>query len=136
MTHFIAHLQIVGSSLLVLSAAHVFFGRHLDWKNDLAKLTPVNRQIFYVHTFFICLMLVMMGSLCLFFPRYLLDRTPLARLILIGLTIFWGTRLAFQWFVYDSSLWRGHRTNTIVHIVFSLLWSYYTLVFSAAYFVS
>ena len=126
------HLRIVGASLIVLSFAHLYFARHLEWRTDAARLTPVNRQIFHVHAFFICLTVAMMGALCLLFPQHLLARSALARLILIGLVTFWATRLVFQWFVYDASLWRGHRTNTLVHVAFTLLWSYYVLVFAAA----
>jgi hypothetical protein len=132
MIHVLPHLRIVGASLITLSAAHIFFARHLHWKADTARLTPVNRQIFHVHAFFICLTLVMMGALCLVYPQSLMERTVLARLILIGFVIFWGTRLAFQWLVYDRALWRGHRFNTIVHLLFTGLWSYYTLVFAVA----
>ncbi len=126
------HLRIIGASLIVLSFAHVFIGKHLEWKTDAARLSPINRQIFHVHTFFICLLLVMIGVLCLVYPQTLLERTALARLVLIGLVIFWGARLFFQWFVYDSSLWRGHRQNTIVHGVFTILWTYYTVIFAVA----
>jgi hypothetical protein len=126
------HLRFVGASLIALSFAHVFFARRLQWRADAGRLTPINRQIFYVHAFFICLTVAMMGTLCLLFPQHLLARTPLARLILIGLVTFWATRLIFQWFVYDSSLWRGHRDNTIVHVAFTLMWSYYVLIFAAA----
>ena len=126
------HLQIVGSSLLLLSIMHVVIAKRLNWKQDLSSLTPINRQIFYVHAFFICLVLSLIGALCLLEPSSLLSRTPLARLVLIGLVIFWGTRLVFQWFVYDAAHWRGNRTNTAVHLLFTLLWSYYTLVFAAA----
>jgi hypothetical protein len=132
MTNLLPHLRIVGASLLALSLAHVFVARHLEWKKDTARLTLINRQIFYVHTFFICLTLAMLGALCLLFAQTLLERTPLARLVLICLVIFWGTRLVFQWCVYDWSLWRGHRNNTIIHIAVTILWSYYTLVFAAA----
>lgn len=132
MINLLPRLRIVGSSLIVLSFAHIYFAKHLEWKKDAALLTPVNRKIFHVHVFFICLILVMMGSLCLFAPRTLLTPTPLARLILIGLVIFWATRLLFQWLVYDSSHWRGHTLNTVAHIAFTFLWTYYTLVFAAA----
>lgn len=132
MIHVLLHLRIVGASLLALSAAHVLFARHLHWKTDAARLTPINRQIFHVHVFFICLLLTMIGILCLAYPQSLIERTALARLILLGLVIFWATRLAFQWLVYDRALWRGHRFNTIVHLLFTGLWSYYTLVFAAA----
>jgi hypothetical protein len=39
------------------------------------------------------------------------------------------SRLLTQQFVYDRSLWRGSRRNTILHIVASLLWTYFTAVF-------
>ena len=132
MINLLPHLRIVGASLIALSLAHLFFARHLEWRKDAARLTPVNRQIFLVHAFFLCMILTMMGALCLLAPQSLLVPTPLGRMILIGLVIFWGTRLAFQWFVYDSSLWRGNRLNTVAHVAFTLLWSYYTCVFAAA----
>ena len=79
MINLLPHLRIVGSSLIALSVAHLYFARHLEWRKDAALLTPVNRQIFYVHAFFICLILAMMGALCLFAPHTLLTPTPLSR---------------------------------------------------------
>jgi hypothetical protein len=135
MTDLILHLRIVGGMLIVLALAHPLFGIHCDWKKDAARLSPLNRQIFHVHTFFICLVLVLMGVLCLFYPQALVTPPPatqLAKLVLAGLTIFWGTRLLFQWLVYDGALWKGNRLNTTVHIVFTLLWTYFTVVFGLA----
>jgi hypothetical protein len=37
-----------------------------------------------------------------------------------------------QWFYYSASLWRGHRFNTIVHVLFSALYIYFTAVFGAS----
>ena len=135
MTNLRLHLQIVGALLIVLSFSHLYFGRHLNWRGDAVKLSPINRQIFHVHTFFICFVLVMMGILCLFFPHALLPPaapTLLSKLSLVGLTVFWGTRLVFQWCVYDRSLWWGQRLNTAAHLVFTVLWAYFTLIFALA----
>jgi hypothetical protein len=49
--------------------------------------------------------------------------------VLGGLALFWTLRLITQHFVYDSAHWRGHRRNTAVHIVFTLLWTYFAAVF-------
>ena len=126
------HLRIVGGSLILLAIAHVYFARHLNWRLDATKLSPVNRQIFHVHTFFICMILVLTGVLALCIPEALTTRSPLARLVLIGHVIFWGTRLLFQWFVYDPTHWRGHRLNTTAHVLFTLLWLYFTLTYAHA----
>lgn len=132
MTDLLLHLRIVGASLLILAVAHIYFGRRLGWKDDLVKLSAINRQIFLVHAFFICLTLGLMGILAMVFPEALLSRSALGKLVLAGLVIFWGMRLIFQWFVYDAAHWRGHRGNTVVHVLFTLLWAYYTAVFAIA----
>jgi hypothetical protein len=128
----LALLRIAGLLLLGLSASHAFFPGRLGWKEDLARLTPLNRQIFLVHTFFIVLVVTMMGILSLAFAGELLAPSPLARVVLAGLTLFWGARLVVQWFVYDKSLWKGNRLNTVVHVVFTVLWTYLTAVYGAA----
>jgi hypothetical protein len=122
------HLRIAGALLLLLAAAHPFFPKQLGWKEDLAKLTLLNRQIFLVHVSFIVLILVLFGS-PLFFAADLATPSRLAAAVLAGLTLFWGLRLLTQQLVYDRSHWRGHRRNTAIHILASLLWCYLTAVF-------
>jgi hypothetical protein len=127
------HLKIVGFMLLGLSAAHLYFPRRFGWRGELEKVSLLTRQIFYVHCFFICLVLIMFGLLSLVWTDTLIEPSPLARIVLIGLTVFWGARLIIQLFVYDSKLWRGHRFNTAMHIFFTLTWSYYVSVYAAAF---
>jgi hypothetical protein len=125
-------LKLAGGLLLLLAVANLFLPRKLDWKNDLAGLSLLNRQIFRVHAFFIVLILVMMGALSLGFTAELLAPSPLSRLVLGGLALFWFIRLAVQLFVYDSSLWRGNRVNTFIHFTATLLWAFFTAVYGAA----
>lgn len=123
------HLRIAGALLLLLAAAHPFLPKQLGWKDDLAKLTLLNRQIFLVHVGFIVLILVLFGALALFFASDLVAPSRLATAVLAGLTLFWGLRLLTQQLIYDRSLWRGNRRNTVFHILASLLWTYLTAVF-------
>ena len=81
---------------------------------------------------FLVLILALFSALALTCANELLEPTRLSRAILIGLTVFWGLRLAVQWGFYSSALWRGHRFNTFVHYGFSILWVYLTAVFGAA----
>jgi hypothetical protein len=123
------HLRIAGALLLLLAAAHPFLPRHLGWREDLAKLTLLNRQIFLVHVGFIVLILVLFGTLALVFTADLVAPSRLARAVLGGLALFWLLRLVTQHLVYDRSLWRGNRRNTAVHCGATLLWLYLTIVF-------
>ena len=129
MTDLGLHLRICGAMLLALSALHLIFPRRFQWKEDLSQLSLLNRQIFYVHTFFLCVILVMMGALSLFATSELLQKSGLAAWVAAGLTVFWQLRLLTQHFVYDRQLWRGKALETFVHVVFTLLWAYLSAVY-------
>ena len=96
------------------------------------SLSLINRQMMYVHTFFIALIVFLMGLLCLTSSTELLE-TNLGKKLSLGLFMFWATRLYIQFFVYSSILWRGKKIETIIHILFSFLWTYFITVFFIAY---
>ena len=128
-----AHLQIVGLLQLLLAAAHFFFPKRFGWKEDFAKVSLLNRQIFYVHSFFITLVLALFGILTVAATDLLLRNDELTRYVLGGFVLFWTARWLIQFFVYDSRLWRGHPFNTAMHIFFSLMWTYYVAVYGWAF---
>ncbi len=117
-------LQIAGAGLLALSLLHLVMPKRFAWREELARLSLLNRQIFYVHTFFIAFIVAQMGVLFLFFPAALLEPSPLARLVTSGLCLFWLARAFTQFFVYSPALWRGKPFETFVHIAFSAFWLY------------
>src|SRR4029077_20542952 len=89
----------------------------------------MSRQIMYVHTLFIALIILLMGVLCLTSSAELVS-TSLGRRVCLGLGLFWVTRLLIQFFGYSSELWRGKVFETVMHIVFSILWLYLSVVFT------
>jgi len=121
-------LKVVSILLFALAGANAFLPHHFNWKTDLAPIKLLNRQIMYVHTFFIAFILILMGLLCLTSSNDLLT-TVLGRRIAIGLAAFWIARLLIQLFGYSSRLWKGKRFETSVHVIASLLWLYFSIVF-------
>jgi len=126
------HLHIAGAILLLLAVLHAFFPRHFRWREELASISLLTRQIFYVHHFFIALTVGLMGLLTLSSAHDLLD-SSVGRRILLGLSVFWFVRLFFQLFVYSPKLWRGKLFETVVHLLFTVLWIYLTCVFFFGY---
>lgn len=118
------HLRLAGALQLALAALHLGFPRRFDWASELPRLSPLNRQIFVVHTIFIGLVVLMFGALSCFAAPALLEPTPLSRLVLGGLATFWAVRLAVQWLVYDAHLWRGSAANTRIHLALTALYVY------------
>jgi hypothetical protein len=124
----IPHIQFIGIAFLLLGFVHIIFPKYFNWKIDLAALSLINRQMMVVHTFFIALVVVLMGLLCIFCADEL-TQTTLGKKISGGLAIFWGIRMFIQFFGYSSKLWKGKAFETTVHILFSLFWMYITSVF-------
>jgi len=122
------HLKVIGLLLVSLALVHVIFPKYFNWTDELGKLSLINRQMVYVHTFFIALVLLLIGVLCLTSSTELIE-TELGNRIAFGLGLFWVTRLFTQFFVYSPALWRGKRFETVIHILFSLLWTYFSFVF-------
>ena len=125
----IIHLQIIGTLLILLSLIHIVFPSYFNWKKELISLSLMNRQMMGVHTFFIAFVVSLMGLLCLTASADLIE-TSLGRKVSFGLALFWSTRLFFQLFIYSPKLWKGKRFETIVHIIFTLLWLYVSSIFS------
>ncbi len=86
-----------------------------------------------VHTFFIALTVFLMGLLCLTSSGELIE-TSLGKKISLGLGIFWTVRLFIQFFGYSSDLWKGKTFETLMHILFSILWAYLSILFLTIYF--
>jgi hypothetical protein len=121
-------LKITGILLILLASIHVIFPKHFDWKGDFHSVKLINKQMMYVHTFFIAVTVFLMGVLCICNSHDILN-TRLGNQLSFGLFIFWGLRLIFQFAVYSPRLWKGKRFETIMHIVFSLIWIYLTTIF-------
>jgi hypothetical protein len=128
----ILHLKIVGLLSVLLALVHVIFPRYFKWEQELPALSLINRQLMYVHTFFLALVLLLTGLLLLFAADDIRS-TGLGRKLALGLFLFWGVRLAFQFFVYSPKLWRGKPFETLVHVGFAGLWTYFTGVFFWVY---
>jgi hypothetical protein len=130
-----ALLKTAGGILVGLAVLHAFFPIYFKWRDELRSITPLTRQIHYIHTFFIALIVLLNGLLYLTCTKDLLT-TALGHRISLGFFIFWACRLILQFFGYSSSLWRGKPFETAMHVLFSLLWLFLTLVFGVAAFGS
>jgi hypothetical protein len=122
------HLKIIGILLIILAAIHIVFPKYFNWKTELNSLSLINRQLMYVHSFFIALAIFLIGVLCLSSAAELTG-TSLGKQISLGLGIFWTVRLFIQFFGYSSKLWKGKTLETAVHILFSIFWAYLSTVF-------
>ena len=126
------HLKVIGTLLTLLAFLHAGFPRYFNWATEFAPLSLINRQMMYMHTLFIALAVLLAGLLCLTCAAELVH-THLGRIVCLGLGLFWLARLVVQFVGYSPALWRGKRFETAVHLLFTLFWTYLTVIFLLVY---
>ena len=119
----VCHFGILIASALV--------PRVLDWKHSLAPLSKLNRQLIWTYGAYVASMILSMGILCVTVPHLLTDGSPLGRIVCGFIAVFWGARLALQFFVLDprqylTKWWlvAGHHALTVVFTTLTVVFVY------------
>ena len=126
------HLKIIGILLILIALIHFVFPAYFRWKEELGSLSVVNRQMMYVHSFFIAFVVFLIGLLCLTSTNELLS-TNFGKRISLAIGIFWTARLVVQFFGYSPKIWKGKPFETTIHIVFAVFWAYISIIFILIY---
>lgn len=122
-------LRVAGAGTIALAFAHIPMAKVLGWREDAARMSPQNASIFHVHTFFVCVMLAVMGARALFAPQIFIEHTTAAAWLSWTYALVWALRLYVQWFVFPQALWRGKRFETAIHVLFTVIWTALTALF-------
>jgi hypothetical protein len=92
-----------GIGQLGLVAASLAIPRALRWPEDLARLRPLTRQVFWTYAAYIWCTNLAFGLISALAPHWLLDRTPLAGAVSVYIVIYWGARLVIQFTYFDRT---------------------------------
>jgi len=91
----------LGQIALVLASPAI--PRVLHWREEMAKVGPLTRQIFWTYAGYIWITNLCFGLLSALAPDLLLDRSPLAGAVSSFMAVYWGARLVIQFAVLDRS---------------------------------
>ena len=130
------YLILIGGVLHFLTLiASAMVPKTLDWKGELAKLTPFLRTLFWVYGAFIVLTIIAFGLLSVLHFRELAAGDSLARSVCAVIAIFWGVRLVVALFVFDASefltTWYfkvGYHLLTVTFIYQTIAYGYCAII--------
>lgn len=91
----IGQLCLVSGSLMIPVA--------LRWSEDVAKLRPLTRQIFWTYAAYIWSTNLFFGIVSVTIPGELIAGSPVSSALTIFITIYWAARLGIQFFYFDRS---------------------------------
>jgi hypothetical protein len=118
----------VGQACVLIASALVPF--RLDWKRELAPLSKLHRQMYWVYGGYVVLSIVAFALISLFNAQELAAGSGLARGFCLYVAIFWGVRLGLQ-AVFDvrahlTAWWlkAGYHTLSLLFLSFTLLYGY------------
>ncbi len=125
---------LAGLGHLGLLCAASLVPRTLNWRDELARLSPFLRRLFWVYGISIALIIASFAALCLGFSGALASGTPFARAVCAVIAVFWAVRMVVQFFVFDATPYlRGPLMKLGYHSL-TATFVYLTVVFAYAAF--
>jgi hypothetical protein len=104
----------------------------LDWRRELAKLTPLSRQLIWVHGAFIVLVIIAFGVLTTCFSAELASGSVIARGMCAFIALFWAARLGVQFFVFDATDYLTTAFLRTGYHALTFVFAYLAIVFAIA----
>jgi hypothetical protein len=105
----VVHLAIVAANFALL--------RRLQVRENAARLSPILRQVLYVHWLYIGIVLLIFAALCLLFAAELAGASPLGRFLSGAIAGFWLLRIPLQVFYYDRETRRKNRALDAMYLL-------------------
>jgi hypothetical protein len=122
-------LWIAGGVQVTIAAANLGLPRRLNYRENLARVTPIVRQVFIVHSLYIVAVLLLFAGITFSFSGQLSSGAGLGRLLAGAIAIFWLCRLPVQLFYYDKDQRRKHRAADVAMTIAIL---FLTVTYGAA----
>lgn len=114
-------LWIGGGSLVALSIASLWIPKALGWREKLAGLTPLMRELWWTYSVYVWSSHVFFAVLALGFGDWLMSRTGAATAMSTFMLLWWSVRLWLQFFGFDLREIEGSRANRVAKHLLTLL---------------
>jgi len=114
-------LQLGGWSLMTLSVASIWIPRALGWKEKLAGLTPLMREMWWTYSLYVWGSHVFFAVLTLGFGDWLMGGSGAATAMSAFMLLWWSVRLYLQFLGFDLSEVEGTRANQVAKHLLTLL---------------
>jgi hypothetical protein len=109
----IAALWIAGLVQLAIALANFVLPGKLRYRENLARVAPIIRQIFVVHSGYIVGIVLLFVTITFAFASELASGRGLGRFLAASLSLFWFCRIPLQLFYYDADLRRANRAGDV-----------------------
>lgn len=129
-------ILIAGIGQIVLAIGSLTIPGILKWRDDVAKLKPLTRQIFWTYASYILMANFSFGLLSVCIPSALVDGSALAACVTGFIAFYWLTRLAFQFGYFDRTDMPKGKLYTTGEVVLVSGFVFFLVAYSAAFYLN
>jgi hypothetical protein len=123
-------LQCAAVIQAAIALLNLFLVPLLKWRNDLARMPLLLREVFQVHAWFISITLTIFASMTWRFAAEMAGgANPVCQWLATGIGLFWAIRTVLQVTYYSSSHWRGQPGRTLVHLTLLILYGAFASIY-------
>jgi hypothetical protein len=121
--HFVLLLEFAAALQLGIAIMNLFLVRLLHWKDEVARMPLLLREVFQVHAWFISVTLTIFAVMTWRFASQMAGRAdPVCQWLAAGIGGFWAIRTVLQITYYSSSHWRGQPQRTLAHVALLIIY--------------
>ena len=103
MSNYASLLVIVGGVYnLLFGLFHISFWKLFNWRDELARMSPINRAVIQMLNIAVIVFLLMIAFVSMVYSHELVT-TNLGRTLLLGTSIFWMARLVGEFTLKDGT---------------------------------
>ncbi len=104
-------LWIAGFVQLAIALVNVALPTKLNYRGNLARVAPIIRQVFVVHSAYIVGIVLLFAVITFGFAADLASGRGLGRFLAASMALFWLCRVPLQLFYYAAALRRANRAG-------------------------
>lgn len=123
-------LLVAGASQLALCVGTLWVPTVLRWREKLADLPTLERQMFWNYALYIWFTNLALALVSLR-PDWLLDGSPLAACVAGYACAYWTGRVLVQWFVFDLGELPTGGFHTVARVLMEVLFVALSVVYGA-----
>ena len=123
-------MQIGGWSLVLLCIGSFWIPKVLRWREKLAGLTPLMRELWWTYSIYVWSSHVFFAILTLGFGDWLMGGTGAAMAMVTFMLLWWSVRVWLQFFGFDFDEIEGTAPNRIAKSLLTLLFIGLVTLFS------
>jgi amino acid permease len=109
----VAALWLAALVQIAIASANFVLPRKLEYRKNLARVSPIIRQVFLVHSGYIVAILIFFAALTFGFASDLSSGRGLGRFLAAFIALFWSCRIPLQLFYYDPTVRRANRLGDV-----------------------